>query len=236
MSEINIPPDQRIAVQEMDLDMLAHTIEQCLRERRNGPLLALGLWNCGPFVAAKLRDFETALTAYAAAKSRKKVEETEYRAERAGSNLSFALRQMKEQVQLQEREDTLFRIDDHIMAPYTFSNELSVRVSFRWRPTIEDEWAHGAVVFTHAVSERTDYTILRPKRKPSAATLKRAQQENLYRQWDYLMMLGLWSVKEHFRAGGSGAKIPQKFQAIADPYSRGLNNHSLKFWLSHPLG
>lgn len=229
MSEINIPPDQRIAVQEMDLDMLAHTIEQCLRERRNGPLLALGLWNCGPFVAAKLRDFETALSAYTAAKARKKLEETEYRAERAGSNLSFALRQMKEQVQLQEREDTLFRIDDHIMAPYTFSNELSVRVSFSWRPTSEDQWSHGSIEFLHTVPARNNYGWPPPKRKLSAAAAKDQEQDRLYREWEQLKSMGLYRVKDHFRQGGSGSSVPTQLHAATDAHSGGLNNHSLKF-------
>lgn len=229
MSEINIPVDQRIAVQEMDLEALAHTIEQCLRERRNGPLLALGLWNCGPFMAAKLRDLETALTAYAAAKARKKVEETKYQAERAGSNLAFALRQMKEQVQLQEREDTLFRVEDHIMAPYTFRNELSVRVSFSWRPTTEGQWSYGSVEFLHVAPERNDYGIAKAKRKPSASLVRQMEQDRLYREWEHLKRLGLYGVREHFRQGGSGSSIPVHVRAATDAHSGGLNNHSLKF-------
>lgn len=229
MSEINIPSDQRIAVQEMDLDVLDHTIEQCLRERRNGPLLALGLWSCGPYVAAKLRDFETALTAYAAAKARKKVEETEYRAQRAGSNLSFALRQMKEQVQLQEREDTLFRIDDHIMAPYTFRSELSVRVSFSWRPSTEDQWSYGSIEFLHTAPANNNYPLRPPNRKLSAAAAKDQEQERLYREWEQLKSMGLYRVKDHFRGGGSGSSIPAQLRAVTDAHSGGLNNHSLKF-------
>jgi len=45
------------------------------------------------------------------------------------------------------------------------------------------------------------------------------------------MKLGLYSLRDYFKGGGDGSKIPQSFQAKTDSYSRGLNNFSAKFWL-----
>lgn len=236
MSEINIPREERIALKEVDMNALAQVTERCLYEKNAGPLHALGLWSCGPFTASKLRDYENALSAYSGAKARKKVDETESRARRAGDDLAFAIRQMKERVETEEKEDTLFHIEDHIIPPHRFSEEMTVRVAFRWRAAIEDEWAYGAIVFSHTFSERIDFTLPRPKGKPSAVASKRDQQDKLYREWEHLKSLGLYSVKEHFRTVGSGASIPQKFKAITDQHGGGLNNHSLKFWLPCPLG
>ena len=236
MSEINIPREERIALKEVDMTALAQVIERCLYEKRASPLHALGLWSCGPYTASKLRDYENALSAYSAAKARKKVEESESRARRAGDDLAFAIRQMKERVETEELEDTRFHIEGHIIPPHRFSEQISVRVGFRWRETIEDAWVYGAIVFSHTVSERIDFTLPRPKRKPSASTSKRDQQDKLYREWEHLKSLGLYCVKEYFRTGSSGASIPQEFKAIPDQHGGGLNNHSLKFWLPVSLG
>ncbi len=40
----------------------------------------------------------------------------------------------------------------------------------------------------------------------------------------------LYSVRDYFRQGGDGAKIPESFRATVDSYSRGLNNYSTQFW------
>lgn len=40
----------------------------------------------------------------------------------------------------------------------------------------------------------------------------------------------LYSVRDFFREGGDGSKIPETFKAVADPHTGELNNYSLRFW------
>lgn len=47
---------------------------------------------------------------------------------------------------------------------------------------------------------------------------------------DHLKRLGLYSLLEYFRSGGSVEKVPTTFRAHVDAYSRGLKNHSCEFW------
>ncbi|WP_245438912.1 hypothetical protein [Bradyrhizobium sp. SK17] len=44
----------------------------------------------------------------------------------------------------------------------------------------------------------------------------------------------LYSVRDYFREGGDGDKIPDTFQATVDSHSRGLNNYSTQFWRQQP--
>jgi hypothetical protein len=41
-------------------------------------------------------------------------------------------------------------------------------------------------------------------------------------------------VRDYFRDGGDGAKIPETFQVTVDSYSRDLNNYSTQFWRQQP--
>lgn len=234
VGEINIPREERDALKAIDTDVLNTLIEQSLEERHPSALRALRLESCGLYAASQFRAFEKALATYGAAKAAKKLAETEFRARRAGSDLAHAVQQMKRRVEEEERESQLFYIDDLIMPPHRFSEHLTVRVDYRWRPMIEDKWQYGNITFTHDVDLRPDYTMPLPKRKPGAIKQERERQEKLYREWEHLRQLGVYSVREFFREGGNAAAIPETFQAKADSYTRGLNNFSARFWLVRP--
>ncbi|NHF68002.1 hypothetical protein [Xanthomonas hortorum] len=231
MGEINIPSDERDALKAIDNNVLNKLIEQCLHEERPTALRILRLESCGPYAAAQLRIYEKALAEHRKAKLAKKRAETEYRARCAGSNLAHAIQQMKHRVETEAKEGLLFYVDDQILPPYRFSEHVTVRVSYRWRRAIEDEWTYGSVTFSHEVDLRPDYTMPLPRRKLSAAKQEQERQDKLYREWEHLMKLGLYSLRDYFKGGGDGSKIPKSFQAKTDSYSRGLNNFSAKFWL-----
>jgi hypothetical protein len=182
------------------------------------------------YVASRLRAFEQALAEHGKAKSAKKRAETKDRAQHAGSDLAHAVRQMKHRMETEEKEGQLFYVDDQIIWPYSFSEQLTVRVGYRWRHAIEDDWTHGSITFSHRVDLRPDYTMQTTKRKPGAAKLEQNRQDKLSHEWKHLMGLALHTIREYFRAGGDGNAIPPTFQATTDPYSRGLNNYSAQFW------
>lgn len=230
VGEINIPREERDALKAVGADLLDKLIERSLDEKRPSSLRVLQIERCGQYVASKLRAFEKSLAEYGAAKAAKKLVETESRARRAGSDLAHAVQQMKRRVETEEKEDQLFYVDDRIMPPHRFSEDMTVRVNYRWRPTTEGEWEYGSVTFTHEVDLRPDYTMPLPKRKLSASKQERDRQEKLYAEWEQLMRSGLHSVKEFFREGGNASAIPETFQAKTDSYPRRLNNFSTRFW------
>lgn len=230
MSEINLPREERDALKAVDADLLDKLIEQSLYDERPDALRTLQLEWCGAYVASRFRAFVRALAEHHNAKAAKKRAETEYRARRAGSDLEYAVQQMKHRVETEEREEQFFWIDDRIMPPHSFSTLVTVRVSYRWRKTLEDEWTYGNITFSHNVNLQPNYAMPLPNRKPSAAKLKQEQQDKLYDEWEHLKSLGLHSVKQYFKEGRDGAAIPQTFQAVADSYTRTLNNFSAQFW------
>lgn len=229
MGEINISRGEQDALRAVDTDVLDRLIEQCLSEERPYALRILRLEGCGLYVASRLREYEKALEEHCKAKAAKKRAETEYRVRRSGSDLAHAVQQMKHRVETEEKEGQLFYVEDQIMQPYRLSERITVRVSYRWRRAIEEEWVNGSITFSHDVDSRPDYTMPLPKRKPSAVKQEQDRQDRLYREWEHLTRLGLHSVREYFRAGGNGAAIPQTFQAKVDPYSRRLDNFSAQF-------
>lgn len=234
MGEINIPRDQQSALKAIDTGELDRLIEQAIREERTGDLHRLSLTSCGSYVATELHSFEQALAKHRLAKSARKREETGNTLRRAGRDLSFAVNAMKRRMETEQEEGQLFQIDDQVMPPYRFSKHMSVRVGYRWRRTIEDEWQWGGITFVHDVDLRPDYTKPAPKRKPSAAKQEQDLQNQLSQIWGHLMQGALYSVRDYFREGRDGAKIPETFQATVDSYSRGLNNYSTRFWHQQP--
>lgn len=96
-----------------------------------------------------------------------------------------------------------------------------------------EAWVSGSITFLYDVDLRTAYTRPPPSRKPSAAKLAEERRERLHSEWEHLKDQALFSVRDYFKEGGSGAKIPDIFHVKLDSYSRGLNNHSAKFWLNH---
>ncbi|MGE0294222.1 MAG: hypothetical protein AB7P97_17875 [Hyphomonadaceae bacterium] len=234
MGEINIPRDQQIALAAIEARELDKLIDQAIRDERSGDLHHLGLANCGSYVATKLRYFNEALAKHRDAKAPRKREQTGDVVRRAGHDLSFAVGAMKRRMETEQKEAQLFSIDDQIMQPYRFSKHMSVRVSYQWRRTIDDDWKHGSITFAHDVDLRPDYTTPAPKRKPSAAKREEDLQNRLYQIWEHLMRGALYSVRDYFRDGGDGDKIPETFKVTVDSYTRDLNNYSTQFWRQQP--
>lgn len=85
------------------------------------------------------------------------------------------------------------------MPPHRFSERLTLRVSYRWRRAIEDDWTYGNITLSHDVDSRPDYTMPIPNRKPGAAKQEQDRQDKLYYEWEHLMRLALHSVREYFR-------------------------------------
>jgi hypothetical protein len=231
MSEINIPRAEQEALRAVQHDVLNQLIDQCLRDERCSALRSLRLDNCGPYVASQVRAFENALDTYGRAKAEKKRAETRYDALSAGRDLVNAVLLMKQRMATEEEEGQRFHVDDLIMPPHRFGERMSVRVSYRWRPSAADPWAYGDITIFHDVDMRPDYTLPPPKRKQSAARQVQERQEALYREWEHLKSLALHSVRDFFKNGGNGVEIPKVFQVKPDAHTRGLNNFSAKFWL-----
>ena len=229
MGDLNVPRAEAEALKALDTDVLSDLIDQCIRDERPSAVRALRLDSCRPYVASRLRAFEGALAAHQKAKSTKKRAETEYDLRSAGSDLTHAVHQMKHRVATEEQESQLFYVDDNVMVPSRFSEQLTVRISYQWRASASDPWSYGSIVFSHTDQPRSEYLLPTAARKPSAAQKERNRQDHLYGQWEYLKGLGLQSVRDHFRRGGSGAAIPQTLQAKTDPHSQRLNNFSAQF-------
>src|SRR3546814_11258721 len=93
------------------------------------------------YIATKRQSFDRALAKHREAKAQRKRAETGDALRRAGRDLSFAVGAMKQRLETEQKEAQLFIVDDQIMPPHRFSKHLSVRVSYRWRRTVDDEWA-----------------------------------------------------------------------------------------------
>lgn len=234
MGEINIPREQQNALQAIDTSELDRLVDQAIREERSGDLHRLPLTSCGPYISTKLHYFEQALAKHHLAKAPRKRAETENTLRRAGSDLSFAVGAMKRRMETEQKEGQLFYVDDQIMPPHRFGERLSVRVSYRWRRAVDGEWTFGSITFVHNADIRPDYTIPVPRRKPSAAKQEQDRQTKLYQTWEHLMRGALYSVRDYFKEGGDGDKIPETFQATVDSHTRGLNNYSTQFWRQQP--
>lgn len=230
MAEINIPDDEKHALGRVDARELDRLIDDALREESATRLFSLPLADCGPYVAGRLRSFERALADHGQARAPRKRAETGERARRAGRDLAYAVSAMKHRLAQEEKDGQLFHVDDRIMPPTHFSNRLSVCIGYRWRRSTEEEWNYGSITFHHDVDPRPDYAAPVPKRKLSASQQAQETQERLYQTWEDLTRGGLQSVKEFLKAGGTGSDIPLAHRASVDPHSRGLNNHSTKFW------
>ena len=230
MGEINIPHQVRDALRLIDTSSFGDAIRECEVQEQSTALGEFKLYNCGEYVGAKLRYFNEALASYRGAKAAKKRAETLYDVQKYGRDLRYAVEQMQARIKQDEQDELLFQVDDHIMQPYRFSEQLSVCVNYQWRKDAGDKWSHGCITFTHRVDSRPDYAALQSKRKPSAAQEERAKQERLCEEWNHLMSQSLYSVRGYFKGGGDGSKIPESFQVKPDSYSGRVNNHSAKFW------
>lgn len=230
MGEIYVSQREQTALRTVDIRELQGLVDQAIRDERATALYGMHLSSCGPFVAERLHRFERDLAEYARSKSAKKRAEMETQARRAGRDLLCAVQNMQYRMEEEEKEKQLFLVDDLIRPPCRFRKRIDVRVSYRWRRTVNEEWNYGSIIFVHDVDMRPDYTAPVPKRKPSAAKQEQDRQKELYRHWENLMRLALHSVREYLKSGGDGNAIPETFQAKADTHSHLLNNFSCDFW------
>src|SRR5712672_2652365 len=143
MGEINIPRDQQNALKAIDTNELDRLVDQAIQEERLGDLHGIPLTSCGPYISTKLHYFEQALAKHRAAKAPRKRAETKSALRRAGSDLSFAVEAMKRRMETEQKDGQLFYVDDQIMPPHSFSQRLSVRVGYRWRRAVDDDWTFG---------------------------------------------------------------------------------------------
>lgn len=227
---INLTDREKTAISDIDERELESLIDKALQNERVGGLHQLFPSDCGSYLATELHKFERSLRELAESKSAQKRERKRSEAMRAGRNLSFALSQMKDRVKREIEDGLMFYVDDHIFWPHHFHKDLRVSVSYKWRQTVENPWTHGRIEFNHQHNPRPDYTAPHPKRKPSAAKQKQDLQDALSREWEHLKDLALFSVRDFFREGGDGSKIPASFKAVPDQRTSRLNNFSAKFW------
>lgn len=233
MSEVNLSEGEKNALKAVDRDELRKAIGRALDGEPLGELHRFPLADCGLYVANELRYFLDAVRQHREAKSSRKLAETYDGAVRAGRNLTFAIDGMKQRMETEEREGELFHVSDYVSHPITFHTKIDVRVSYRWRKTVEDDWIHGSITFTHLFSRRPSYGVPVPKRKASAAKQAEALQQEMFEVWDHLRRTALYTVRDFFREGGDGSRIPETFRAVPD--SQGyLNNFSARFWQEKP--
>lgn len=232
MGTFNLSDDELEAIKSLDEEELKLLIRQCLDDERTSRLLNERLDRLGPFVSQCHREFEAAVADSAKAKAKQKRDRTWSIASEAGGKLESAVSQMKQWAQTHEQERKLFFVDDMITPPHLFKSQLEVRVSYRWRESPEDEWTYGNILFSHLVDTRPDPLTPLPKRKPSAAKQNAELQDALWRDWERLRDLGLYSVREFLREGGRPDGIPKAFTAKTDGYRGALNNFSCRFWVT----
>lgn len=76
-------------------------------------------------------------------------------------------------------EGQFFYVNDQLMQPLSFSDRLRFVVHYRWRKTVDDDWARGSIEFTHTIQPRPVYGVP-TKRKPSAAKLRDQDHNDRY--------------------------------------------------------
>jgi len=218
------------ALRAIDLRELEKLVHEAIWQSGSGELHSLRLASCGEYVSGRLYRFDRAIVAHNKAKAPKKRAETSADLRRAGMDLIYAVREMKDRLKEEEQERELFQVDDVIYTPRSFSPRLEVRIGYRWRDAGDESWTHGTITFHHEVDTRPDYTLPAPKRKPPRWKQEEELQEQLYRTWDHLRSSALHSVREYLKSGRDRTKIPEAFKATTDSYARGLNNYSTQFW------
>lgn len=235
MSLINLTQDQKVALDDLDEDVLDRLIDDALFTGRPDGLRRLPLDRCGLFVSGRLRDFETALSRFDGSKAATKRARTEDEARRAGSRLSHAVAQMKHRRAEEEEEGTLFRIEDRfIHQPIRPGKRMSVTIRYRWRPSVDNDWTDGHITFEHVHDPRPDFLREASRPKLSAARRQREEEDDLLRVWESLRDSALFSLRDYFREGGDGSKVPRSFKVTVDAYYGTLNNHSADFWRDKP--
>lgn len=231
MGTISLSDTEREAIASIDEVQLDRLIDQAIWSEQLGDLHTLRLSSCGTYVGQKLSYFRQALSSYSQAKAAKKRAETKYYVEKAGSDLKFAVAQMKGRLRQEEKDRESFKISDHVSWPARITPNFSATVGFSWRQHDTGEWHYGHITFTHKVVLRRDYFKPLPRRKPSTSKQRQDLEDELSRRWEHFSQDALLTVQEYFRQGGDGSLIPETFAALPGP-SGELNNFSLRFWKS----
>jgi hypothetical protein len=234
MGEFYLSQYERTALKAIDDSILANLIDNAIWSHSTSTLDDLPLFNCGQYVARKLQIFNESVSEHGKSKATRKRNETENRAHDAGRRLLHAVSEMKSRMDLEEKETQLFRVDDQILPPRSFNERLEVRISYQWRPTIDESWTYGNIKFVYDVAFTPNYFMPTPKRKPSAAKHEDERQERLCNSWDHLKSAAFQSVLEYLRSGNDRSAIPEKFDVRVDPQSGGTNNFSFNFWQEGP--
>lgn len=207
MVQINMTRDEKEAVSEIDRSQLQRMVDKCIHEERTGEIHGLGLFRCGLYVASALRNFERALADYSKAKSSKKREDTRTRVLLAGSDLVHAVQAIKDRAEAGERDGQFFYVEDQILPPVSLRDQLTVRVSYKWRRSVDESWAHSSITFSHTAVSRADNSQPAPIRKPSVAKVRQVREVRLYGEWEHLRNLALCSVRDFFKSGATGAQF-----------------------------
>lgn len=228
--QINMTRDEKEAVNGIDRSQLQRLIDKCIYEEGTGGIHSLGLCRCGLYVASALRNFERVLTDYSKAKSFQKREDTRTRVLRAGSDLVHAVQIMKDRAEAEQRDGQFFYVEDQILPPVSLRDQLTVRVSYKWRRSVDESWTHSSITFSYTAISRPDYSQPAPTRKPSAAKMHQERETRLYGEWEHLRNLALCSVRDFFKSGGDGGSIPTAYSVQSDARSGRLNNYSADFW------
>ncbi|WP_395541061.1 hypothetical protein [Neotabrizicola sp. sgz301269] len=227
---LNLTDSEKVGLASIDLCELHAQIDRAIRCERVGTWDKIDFHACGPYVMQHLRTFESRMTDYRNSKSVEKRKRTLYAVEKAGRDLSFAVSQMKDRMERETKEGEHFYVDDIHFPPGTLTENLMVRVAFKWRRSIDEDWSYGGITVRHRYTKLRVYDgIPRPQRKPSAWKIDEDRQSDLFAVWQHLYHLTQFALQEFFRNGGDGASIPNEFQAISG-YDGQLNNHSADFW------
>lgn len=230
MVEINIPNTVRDVLKTLDLEQLATLIAQIVSDGRPGATHILGLEGCGPYVTSCRRIFEQALTEHSKAKSSATRQRTESNVRSTADKLMDSIRQMISRLEIEEKESSFFYIEDRILPPSRFSENLIVRINFQWRSEENNDWRFGSICYRYTANFDSGLESCQVVGKLSAARKEQDRQGLLCREWEHLAQLALSSLREYFRKGGDGARIPSSFQVLNERYDRGLNNFSADFW------
>lgn len=99
----------------------------------------------------------------------KKREAARYEAQEAGRNLTDAFLQMRAGVSEVEAEEVTFSLDEQNLLPTTFSERLSVRISYSLRIDQNADWQFGNIIFSYLAKEEPGYFSGVPTQKISAA-------------------------------------------------------------------
>jgi hypothetical protein len=127
------------------------------RTGKGTALYSLDLPSCGPYVAERLRRFESDLAEYAKSKAATKRAEARTRAWSTGHDLLYAVRDMIQRMEEEKKETQLFRIDDMIPSSHRFSEHMMLRVNYQWRRTRDDQRRFGTIAFIHNIDTDPDY-------------------------------------------------------------------------------